>query len=131
MTYKILTDTDTQIKYVSYTLDSVEYKLAPINDGGVLKHLTESQALEQATKVKDWKSKSANRKLAQIKKIRLEKLKETDWMAMSDLTISDTWKTKRQSWRDIPQNNSTEAEYDAILERDANGVLTNAIWSDA
>jgi len=131
MTYKILTDTDTQIKYVSYTLDSVEYKLAPINDGGVLKHLTESQALEQATKVKDWKSKSANRKLAQIKKIRLEKLKETDWMAMSDLTISDAWKTKRQSWRDIPQNNSTEAEYDAILERDANGVLTNAIWSDA
>ncbi len=52
-------------------------------------------------------------------------------MAVSDLTMSDAWKTKRQSWRDIPQNNSTEAEYDAILERDANGVLTNAIWSDA
>ncbi len=70
-------------------------------------------------------------KLGLIKEIRLQKLIETDWMAMSDLTISDAWKAKRQSWRDIPQNNSTEAEYDAILERDANGVLTNTIWSDA
>lgn len=70
-------------------------------------------------------------KLADIRKYRNRKLKETDWMAMADLTISDAWKTKRQSWRDIPQNNSTEAEYDAILERDENGVLTNAIWSDA
>ena len=68
-------------------------------------------------------------KLNTIKEIRLQKLIETDWMAVSDLTMNDAWKTKRQSWRDIPQNNSTEAEYDAILERDANGVLTNAIWS--
>ena len=80
------------------------------------------------------KNSDANRKakkLEDIKDIRLTRLKETDWMAVSDLTISDAWKTKRQEWRDIPQNNSTEAEYDAILERDENGVLTNAIWSDA
>ena len=93
--------------------------------------LTAEEETARDAEEKAWNDASATRKLAQIKEIRLEKLKETDWMAMSDLTISDTWKTKRQSWRDIPQNNSTEAEYDAILERDANGVLTNTIWSDA
>ena len=51
-------------------------------------------------------------------------------MANSDVTMSDSWKTKRQSWRDIPQNNSTEAEYDTILARDADGNLTNTIWSN-
>ena len=70
-------------------------------------------------------------KLAQIKDIRLQKLQETDWMAMSDLTMSDAWKAKRQAWRDIPQNNSTETEYDALLARDSNGNLTNTIWNDA
>ena len=30
------------------------------------------------------------------------KLAETDWMAGSDLTISDAWKTYRQALRDIP-----------------------------
>ena len=86
---------------------------------------------EEQTAIDNYRATLPERKLAEIKQIRLQKLQETDWMAMSDLTISDAWKTKRQSWRDIPQNNSTEAEYDAILERDANGVLTNAIWSDA
>jgi len=71
------------------------------------------------------------RKLAEIKEIRLQKLKETDWMGMSDYTMSDAWATKRQSWRDIPQNNNTEAEYDIILTRNVKGTLTNEIWSDA
>lgn len=100
-------------------------------DGGIIRDATaEEQAEMDAQLVKDNQERKDNY-LTEIKKMRLEKLKETDWMAMSDLTMSDAWKAKRQSWRDIPQNNSTEAEYDAILERDANGVLTNAIWSDA
>ena len=81
--------------------------------------------------VKAWNDASGDRKLIQIKKMRLEKLQETDWMAMSDLTMSDAWKAKRQAWRDIPQNNSTETEYDALLARDSNGNLTNTIWNDA
>ena len=28
-------------------------------------------------------------------------LKETDWLALSDVTMSDDWKTYRQSLRDI------------------------------
>ena len=31
-----------------------------------------------------------------------EKLKETDWRASSDLTLSDAWKNYRQALRDVP-----------------------------
>ena len=69
------------------------------------------------------------RKLEQIKEIRLEKLQETDYLANSDVTMPDNIKTWRQSLRDLPQNNTTETEYDALLARDDNGNLTNSIWS--
>ena len=48
---------------------------------------------------------------------------------MSDNTMPDNIKTWRQSLRDLPQNNTTEAEYDALLARDDGGNLTNSIWS--
>ena len=78
---------------------------------------------------KEWNDASATRKLARIKKIRLQKLSETDYLAMSDNTMPDNIKTWRQSLRDLPQNNTTEAEYDALLARDDDGNLTNSIWS--
>ena len=73
--------------------------------------------------------KVAARKLEQIKKIRLEKLQETDYLANSDVTMPDNIKTWRQSLRDLPQNNTTEEQYDALLARDDDGNLTNSIWS--
>ena len=36
-------------------------------------------------------------------------LAETDWMATGDRTISDEWKTYRQSLRDLPANTSDPA----------------------
>jgi len=33
-------------------------------------------------------------------------LQETDWMANSDVTMSDAWKTYRQQLRDLPANTS-------------------------
>jgi len=35
---------------------------------------------------------------------RSERLKETDWMANSDVTMSDAWKKYRQDLRDLPAN---------------------------
>ena len=129
MTYKILADTETQIKFVSYTIDGVEYKIGPNSDNGVLRHQTEAEALAMATEFKNWDSKADERKLAKIKSIRLEKLQATDYMANSDYTMSDNIKTWRQSLRDLPQNNTTEEQYDALLARDDDGNLTNSIWS--
>ena len=70
-----------------------------------------------------------SRKLAEIRKIRLTKLQETDYLANSDVTMPDNIKTWRQSLRDLPQNNTTESEYDTLLARDSDGNLTNSIWS--
>ena len=78
---------------------------------------------------KEWNDASATRKLAKIKKIRLQKLSETDYLALSDNTMPDNIKTWRQSLRDLPQNNTTEEQYDALLARDDDGNLTNSIWS--
>ena len=128
MTYKILTDTETQIKFVSYTIDGVEYKIGPNSDNGVLRHQTEAEALAMATKFKDWDSKANERKLSEIKSIRLEKLQETDWMSLGDVTMPDYIKTWRQSLRDIPANNDS-SKYDDLLKRDDKGNLTHTIWT--
>ena len=88
----------------------------------------EEQTIRDA-KVKAWNDASGDRKLAQIKQMRLERLIETDYLALSDNTMPDNIKTWRQSLRDLPQNNTTEEQYDALLARDSDGNLTNAIWS--
>ena len=103
--------------------------MTKISINSVLRDMTvEEQAEYDARQIENDNSK-LNRKLLLIKNIRLQKLKETDWMGISDNTMSSAWIAKRQSWRDIPQNNSTESEYDAILIRDADGNLTHSIWS--
>ena len=90
---------------------------------------TNAEIVERQAEEKIWNDASATRKLAQIKEIRLQKLIETDYLANSDVTMPDNIKTWRQSLRDLPQNNTTEAEYDALLARDSDGNLTNSIWS--
>tara|TARA_X000001388_G_C2204027_1_gene112413 strand:+ start:755 stop:1066 length:312 start_codon:yes stop_codon:yes gene_type:complete len=78
------------------------------------------------------KNSNANRtarKLEDIKDMRLDRLKETDWYSNSDVTMSDAMKTWRQSLRDIPANHTDEAAYDLLLARDADGNLTHSVWS--
>ena len=102
----------------------VTYK---INDNGVIRDATAEERVEidSLQKPIDFSA----RKLAEIRKIRNRKLSETDYLANSDVTMSDNIKTWRQSLRDLPQNNTTETEYDALLARDDDGNLTNSIWS--
>ena len=109
----------------------VDYNNIITPEGVTRTEITGAEKTQLEADRKAFADKSADRKLIQIKEIRLEKLKETDYLALGDVTMSDAWKTKRQEWRDIPQNNSTETEYDALLTRDADGNLTNTIWSDA
>ena len=68
-------------------------------------------------------------KLNRIKNIRLEKLQETDYHALQDVSMSNEMKTWRQSLRDIPANYTTEEAYDLLLARDENGNLTHSVWS--
>ena len=70
---------------------------------------------------------SSARKLRKIKKLRLEKLQETDWWTFrGEMTSEQTaW---RKSLRDIPQDYSAD-KYDELLAIDSNGNLTNSIWT--
>jgi hypothetical protein len=45
--------------------------------------------------------------LEHLRKIRNSLLAETDWMANSDVTMSDDWKTYRQQLRDLPSGLDT------------------------
>lgn len=76
-----------------------------------------------------WDNETVDRKLAQIKEMRLERLQETDYMANSDYTMPSYVKTWRQTLRDLPQNNTSESQYDALLTKDSNGKLTNSVWT--
>jgi hypothetical protein len=96
---------------------------------GVHVDMTTEEQAEYDARQTDWNSKSAERKLEKIKELRLQRLIETDYLALSDNTMPDNIKTWRQSLRDLPQNNTTEAEYDALLARDSDGNLSNSIWS--
>ena len=68
------------------------------------------------------------RKLEAIRKLRNEKLSETDYLAFADNTLSEEMKTFRQSMRDVPQN-FDEDKYDDLLARDEQGNLTHTVWS--
>ena len=80
--------------------------------------------------------KQPTRKLIRIKEIRLEKLKETDYLALGDVVLSDEVKAWRQSLRDIPANFS-KSDYDDLLERHGDkeddvkidGTLKHSVWS--
>ena len=43
--------------------------------------------------------------MTELRRQRDNLLKETDWMASSDYTMTDVWKKYRQDLRDLPSNN--------------------------
>ena len=97
--------------------------------------MSESEIAEFNARKTDFDNASATRKLREIKQIRLQKLIETDYLANSDVTMPDNIKTWRQSLRNIPQDFSTEEQYDLLLARETDdtkdnfGKLTHSIWS--
>ena len=60
--------------------------------------------------------------MVELRKQRDAKLAETDWTALSDVTLSDNMKTYRQALRDLPASADGK---DASLK---DGVLENVKW---
>ena len=100
-----------------------------VNINGVSREMTAEEQAEFDAQQTTWNSKSAERKLAEIRSIRNQKLQETDFYALGDVTMSDAMKTYRQNMRDIPANHTDEAAYDLLLARDSDGNLTHSVWS--
>ena len=93
-----------------------------------LVQLTTQEETERDVEEKIWSDAKTTRQLSEIRKIRNEKLSETDYLGLSDNTMSSDWIAKRKSWRDIPQDYS-EADYDDLLARDEQGNLSHTVWS--
>ena len=89
---------------------------------------SEEQSFKDAEE-KKWIDESATRKLEEIKLLRREKLESTDWMSNGDVTMPDYIKTWRQTLRDLPQNNTSESQYDTLLAKDSDGKLTHSVWT--
>lgn len=101
------------------------------NVNGVHIECTAEEEAEIVSRENEYAAKSASIKLNQIKKMRDQRLQETDYMANSDYTMPENIRTWRQSLRDIPQNYTTEDEYDSLLETSGefpNIELTHSIW---
>ena len=103
--------------------------MGKITINGITRDMTADEQSAYDAKVADWNSKSAERKLAEIKELRLEKLQATDYMANADYTMPDYIKTWRQSLRDIPANHTDEDAYDLLLARGSDKKLTHTIWT--
>jgi len=95
---------------------------------GIVRDLTAEEQAEYEARNTAWENESKDRKLAQIKQMRLQKLEETDWWVLRG-DITDEQKLYRKNLRDIPQDFSTEEQYDTLLERNADGSLKHSIWS--
>ena len=101
--------------------------MTKININGVIRDYTAEEQAEYDAKKAKLTLTETQMKLQSIKDMRLLRLKETDFYALSDVTMSDAMSTYRQSMRDIPQNYS-EDKYDELLARDIDGKLTHTVW---
>ena len=97
-----------------------------IND--VVREMTAEEQAAYDARQQAYIDDGPNRKLTQIKQIRLEKLIETDYLAMLDNILSDDMKNFRKKMRDIPQDFDS-SKYDELLNRDSEGKLTHSVWS--
>ena len=74
---------------------------------GVLVDLTTEEENVRNQQITEYNANALNRALDILRQKRKPLLVETDWMANSDVTMSDDWKTYRQSLRDLPSGLDT------------------------
>ena len=105
--------------------------MVQININGINREMTAEELAEYNQIQADYNAKRVENKLKQLRAMRDKKLQETDYLGVSDQTMSDAMKTRRQEWRDLPQNNTTEEQYDVLLETQGpapNITFKHPIW---
>ena len=85
-----------------------DYKM--VNDKRV--QLTDEEQKVKDAEAKAWNDDATNRRMAELRRQRNELLAETDYMANSDVTMSNEWKAYRQALRDITSQTPTSDELD-------------------
>jgi hypothetical protein len=62
-----------------------------------------------------WNNGAFDRSLSDLRSKRNNLLAETDWMANSDVTMSDDWKNYRTQLRDITEGLTTVEDVEAVV----------------
>ena len=69
--------------------------------------LTDAEIKELEARDVEWAKGAYDRAIANLRMERDRKIAESDWMANSDVTMDDKWKTYRQALRDLPKGLDT------------------------
>ena len=81
---------------------------------GVLVDLTVEEENARNQEISEWNNAALDRALDILRIKRNALLVETDWMANSDITMSNDWKTYRQNLRDITNGLDTVEKVKAV-----------------
>jgi hypothetical protein len=81
---------------------------------GVKVELTADEIAVLESRDAEWENKALDRALENLREKRNRLLAQTDWMANSDVTMSNDWKTYRQQLRDLPSGLDTVEKVNAI-----------------
>tara|TARA_R100001460_G_scaffold69481_1_gene110094 strand:+ start:1246 stop:1542 length:297 start_codon:yes stop_codon:yes gene_type:complete len=88
------------------------YKTKMVNGKEV--ELTADEIKDLEARDKEWADGEYDRLMASIRQERTDLLVKTDWMGMSDVTMSTDWKTYRQKLRDITKDVDTVDKAKAV-----------------
>tara|TARA_R100001224_G_C4000343_1_gene142416 strand:+ start:793 stop:1095 length:303 start_codon:yes stop_codon:yes gene_type:complete len=77
--------------------------------------LTEDEIATLNANDQEWENGAFDRSIKDLRQERNELLVETDWMANSDVIMSDDWKTYRQQLRDITNGITTVEDIDVVV----------------
>lgn len=75
--------------------------------------LTPEETTETEARKKEWNDNAFNRSITNLREKRNRLLADTDFYALSDVTLSDNIKTYRQELRDLPSGLTTVEEVEA------------------
>ena len=76
--------------------------------------LTAEEEAQRDQEEADWNAGAFDRAIASLRQDRNNKLAETDFYALSDVTMSDEMKQYRQDLRNITEGLSTKEEVEAV-----------------
>ena len=77
--------------------------------------LTAEEEAQRDKEEADWKAGAFDRAMANLRQDRNRKLAETDFYALSDVTMSEEMTTYRQNLRDITEGLTTVEEVEAVV----------------
>ena len=82
---------------------------------GEVIELTAEENAQRDLEEQAWLDGAFDRAISQLRIERNAKLAETDFYALSDLTLSDEMRTYRQELRDITQDLATESDVNSVV----------------